>query len=141
VKTAIHELVERARAGENPYVITKLETGWVALADSAFTRGHCVFWPDPVVFSINDLSEVQRMKYSRDVARVGDALIAVLGSYRINYETMCNLTQALHTHIVPRFKDEPDALRKERPAIAYPAPKKIAPGDERDLIEKLGKFF
>ncbi|MES2856310.1 MAG: HIT domain-containing protein [Bdellovibrionota bacterium] len=136
-RTAIHELVEAAREGRNPYVIAKLESGWVALADSAFTNGHCVFWPDPVVFSINDLDEEQRMKYSRDVCRVGDALIEVLSAYRINYETMCNVTQSLHTHIVPRFANEPDAQRKERPALAYPQPKKIAPLEERDLISKL----
>jgi len=140
-RTAIHDLVESARAGNNEFVVAKLETGWVALAGEAFTQGHCVFWPDPVVFSLNDLNEEMRMKYSRDVARVGDALIAVLGAYRINYETMCNVTQSLHTHIIPRYAEEPDELRRERPAVAYRIPKKIAPHEERDLIKKLKTYF
>lgn len=119
-RTAIHDLVESARRGENPCVITRLETGWVALAEYPFQRGHCVLWSDPVVFSINDLDEAARMSYSRDLCRIGDALLKVCGSYRINYETLCNGAQALHSHVIPRYMSEPEERRRERAAIAYP---------------------
>ncbi len=70
------------------------------------------------------------MKYWRDVCRVGDALLAVTGAYRINYETMCNVAQALHTHVLPRSQSEADHERQERPAIAY---------KEADFDLKLGQ--
>jgi diadenosine tetraphosphate (Ap4A) HIT family hydrolase len=76
------------------------------------------------------------MKYWRDVCRVGDALIAVTGSYRINYETMCNVAQALHTHIVPRQMSEPEDERRERPAVAYKE-KDIDPARAQELIAAL----
>ena len=138
-RTVIHDLVETARAGKNPDVICRLEAGWVAFSDSPFLKGHCVIWSDPVVFSINDLSENQRMIYSRDVCRVGDALIKALGAYRVNYETMCNGAQALHTHIIPRYKSEPDSLRKERPAIAYANPVKLTDMKRAELLPLLRK--
>lgn len=136
-RTVIHDRVDKARAGENPYVICKLETCWIVLSDEPFTRGHCVTYSDPVVFGLNDLAEDARMRYMRDVARVGDALISVLGAYRINYETLCNVAQALHTHIIPRYKSEPDDKRRDRPSSAYPGPNKLSEIDRRELIDSL----
>ena len=42
---------------------------------------------------------------------VGDALLEITGAVRINYETLGNTEHALHTHIVPRYNDEPDEFR------------------------------
>ncbi|MES2964634.1 MAG: HIT domain-containing protein [Bdellovibrionota bacterium] len=133
-RTVIHDRVDKARAGENPYVICKLETCWVALSDEPFTRGHCVTFADPVVFGLNDLPEDLRMRYLRDVARVGDALISALGAYRINYETLCNVAQALHSHVIPRYKTEPDDKRRDRPSSAYPGPNRLREIDRRELM-------
>ncbi len=132
-------MVEKAREGENPFVIAKLETCWVVAIEQPFTRGHCMTLADPVVFSANDLSEELRMKYFRDVCRVGDALIEIQGAYRINYETLCNVAQALHSHIIPRYMYESEAKRRERPAIAYPANEieNFDPAKETDFISKM----
>lgn len=118
-RTPIHDRVDALRAHQDPYLIARLETGWAVLANRPLLPGHCVFFADPVVFSVNDLDEETRMRYWRDVTRIGDALIAVMESYRINYETLCNQAQALHSHVVPRQMSEPDAKRRERAAIAY----------------------
>jgi diadenosine tetraphosphate (Ap4A) HIT family hydrolase len=74
---------------------------------------------DPVVESLNSLSEAERIAYSLDVARVGDALLAVTGAFRINYETWGNLEPALHTHITPRYVSEPLLKRRMAPGRAY----------------------
>mgnify|MGYP001581846165 CR=1 FL=1 len=140
-RTVIHDRVDKARAGENPYVICKLETCWVALSDEPFTRGHCITFADPVVFGLNDLDEKARMFYLRDVARVGDALISALGAYRINYETLCNVAQALHTHIIPRYLNEPDAKRRDRPSSAYPGPNRLDEKDRCELIYALSRIL
>lgn len=138
-RTTIHEAVERARAGDHKYLICKLETCWVVAADLPLLRGHCVTLADPVVFGVNDLSEELRMKYFRDICRVGDALLKVCGSYRINYETLCNVAQALHSHIIPRYLSEPEIKRKERAAIGYPI-NELKPfniNNEQDFINKM----
>ena len=136
-KTAIHDLVDKARAGQNPYIITKMESGWVMASDQPHIDGHCIFLADPVVFSINDLGENERQIYWRDCCRVGDALLKSFGAYRINYETLCNVSQALHSHIIPRYMSEPDEKRKERAAVSYPAPAKVEAEKLFSFIEKM----
>ena len=108
-----------ARVGTNPYVISKLPSGWLVIGDVQPLPGYCVFLADPVVPSINDLSEADRVHYSLDVLRAGDALLAVTNAYRINYETLGNTEQALHTHIIPRYLDEPDDKRKMPAMMMY----------------------
>jgi len=115
----IAERVALARAGSNPYVITKLSSGWLVIGDVQPLLGYCVFLADPVVPSINDLSEADRVQYSLDVLRAGDALLAVSNAYRITYETLGNTEQALHTHIIPRYLDELDDKRKMPAMMMY----------------------
>jgi diadenosine tetraphosphate (Ap4A) HIT family hydrolase len=118
-RTPIHDKVDELSQGKNPYFIARLETCWVAVSDRPLIDGHCVIFADPVVFSVNDLDESTRMRYARDMCRVGDALLKVTGAYRINYETMSNVAQALHSHIYPRQLSEPDLQRRDRPSAAY----------------------
>ena len=44
---------------------------------------------------------------------IGDALLEVTGATLINYETLGNTERALHTHIIPRYADEPDEQRRK----------------------------
>lgn len=105
--------------------------------------GYCVFLADPVVASINDLTDADRVQYSLDVLRVGDALLATTEAYRVNYETLGNSEPALHTHILPRYKNEPEEKRKYPAMMVYSwkdAPK-FDPSAHGDLIEKLRNFL
>jgi diadenosine tetraphosphate (Ap4A) HIT family hydrolase len=60
-----------------------------------------------------------RAQYCLDAARAGDALLAVTSAYRINYETWGNLDPALHTHIVPGYRDEPEPQRFQPVCVGY----------------------
>jgi len=75
--------------------------------------------PDPVVDSINALNIQQRAVFMQNMAIVGDALQEVTGAFRINYAILGNTDQVLHAHIVPRYLDEPESLRKGLP-WSYP---------------------
>ncbi|MBX3021388.1 MAG: hypothetical protein KF799_06880 [Bdellovibrionales bacterium] len=117
--TGIHKKIRLAETGQLPSVIVRLSSGWVVAGDVQPLRGYCMILADPVTRDFNALSEEERVRYALDMGRVGDALLQVLGAYRINYETWGNLDPALHTHIVPRYKDEPDAQRILPPRQAY----------------------
>jgi diadenosine tetraphosphate (Ap4A) HIT family hydrolase len=52
------------------------------------------------------------------MAALGDALLAVTGAARINYEMLGNLDPALHAHVIPRYMDEPENLRT-KPIWSY----------------------
>lgn len=115
----ISERVDLARSDKNPFVIKKMKSGWLVIGDVQPLLGYCVFLADPVVASINDLSESERVQYSLDTLRVGDALLAATDAYRINYETLGNTEPALHTHIIPRYLDEPEDKRKMPAMMKY----------------------
>lgn len=109
--TLIHRRVEEAQQGKNPCVICRVPSGWVVLGDKQALRGYCLLLSDPVVSDLNALSLEQRSIYLQDMSVVGDALLEITGAVRINYETLGNTEHALHTHIIPRYDDEPDEFR------------------------------
>lgn len=123
---SIPERIEAARKGTNPTVICQVPSGWVVLCDTQFLRGYCILLADPLVPSINDLDREKRAEFSSDMTIVGDALLEVTGSYRINYAIAGNTDPYLHAHIVPRYLSEPEHLRKGLP-WSYPK-------EERDSI-------
>ncbi len=114
-ETAIHRLVSASRDGREPRVIARLFSGWVLFGERQFLRGYSLLLPDPVVPSLNALSTQQRAAYLQDMARLGDALLKVTGALRINYAILGNQDPALHTHLFPRYADEPEELRGSHP--------------------------
>jgi diadenosine tetraphosphate (Ap4A) HIT family hydrolase len=135
----IEQRVQAARCGENPYVITRMNAGWLVIGDVQPLPGYCLLLADPVVGGPNELGEAERARYALDVLRAGDALLAVTGAYRINYMTLANLEPALHTHIVPRFLSEPDEQRRLPPFQAYDwsAGRPFDPEFDSGFIEKV----
>jgi diadenosine tetraphosphate (Ap4A) HIT family hydrolase len=110
--TLIHQHVEAARAGSNPTVICRVPSGWVVMGDIQYLPGYCLLLPDPVVPDLNSLGGEHRTRFLQDMVIIGDALLQVIGAYRINYEILGNTEPALHAHIFPRFMTEPEELRK-----------------------------
>lgn len=108
-----------AREGTLALCIGRMQSGWLVLADTQPVVGYCQLLADPIVPSLNALSPDARADYLRDTVLVGDALLDVLAAARINYETWCNLVPVLHTHVVPRYADEPDEQRVAPLCVAY----------------------
>jgi diadenosine tetraphosphate (Ap4A) HIT family hydrolase len=115
----IQQRVALAREGNNPYVIHRLPSGWVVIGDVQPLPGYCLLLADPVVPSLNDLGEQDRLRYSSDMIRVGDAILEVTSAYRVNYETWGNHEPALHTHIMPRYLDELTEKRVRPACVGY----------------------
>lgn len=113
--TAIHAMVNQCRDGRLASCVAAVESGWVVMAERQVVRGYCLLLPDPVVGHLNDLPEPARGVFLRDMAALGDALLAVTGALRINYAMFGNLEPALHAHAFPRYADEPAATRTAQP--------------------------
>jgi len=142
--TLIHERVELARLGRNPTVICRMPSGWAVLADTQFLRGYTILLADPVVGDLNALDEAARSRFLLDMSLIGDALMEVTGSYRINYFILGNSDPALHAHILPRYLDEPDEVRKGLPFDYYTRgkdPITFDPLRDKELLEKLASVI
>lgn len=139
----IEERVVMARAGKNPFVISRMPSGWLVIGDVQPLPGYCLLLADPVVPSLNALDTNQRTEFLSDMALVGDALLAVTGCDRVNYEIWGNTEPALHAHIMPRYASEPDGKRQRPACMGYSwseAPK--SSGDEfKNLKDKLGAYL
>jgi diadenosine tetraphosphate (Ap4A) HIT family hydrolase len=136
----ISERIEAARAGTNPTVICQVPSGWVVLCDTQFLSGYSVLLPDPLVPSLNDLSQAKRAQFLCDMATVGDALMEVTGAYRINYAILGNSEPVLHAHIIPRYMSEPEEYRNSVPWSHPKSEKDTAlfdPEHDKPLMEKL----
>ncbi len=137
-ETEIHRLVADAREGREPRVITRLFSGWVLFGEKQFLRGYALLLPDPVVPTLNSLGAKERGQYLLDMARVGDALLKVTGAVRINYAIFGNRDPALHTHVIPRYTDEPEKFRTDHPwAYDWSAAPPFDRAAQRELAENL----
>ncbi len=114
-QTAIHQQVVAAREGKDPRVIARLFSGWVVFGERQFVRGYVLLLPDPVVPTLNALGAQERGQFLLDMARLGDALLKATDALRINYAILGNLEPALHAHVIPRYAQEPEALRTAHP--------------------------
>lgn len=133
----IEDRVRLARSGENPYVICRMSSGWLVIGDRQPTPGYCLLLPDPVVGSLNDLPELERLQYLRDLSRVGDALLAVTDACRINYEILGNEIPALHAHITPRYPGENGIVRKMSPSFRRLFAPRFRPHVHGELVRAL----
>ena len=139
----IEERVELARRGRNPFVICRMTSGWLVIGDVQPLPGYCVLLADPVVESVNALDLAGRTQYSLDVIAAGDAVLAATDAYRINYETLSNSEPALHTHIIPRYRSEPDEKRGRVAWIVYDwtTARRFDPVQDGPFVERMRAYL
>jgi diadenosine tetraphosphate (Ap4A) HIT family hydrolase len=138
VTTSIHRRVDALRAGRDPTFVARLASGWAVLGERQVLPGYCLLLPDPVVPTLNTLEGGAREAFLADMAALGDAVLAVTGAARINYAIYGNLDPALHAHVIPRYLDEPAALRTAQPwAYDWDAAPAFDADEHRDLRDRL----
>jgi diadenosine tetraphosphate (Ap4A) HIT family hydrolase len=113
--TAIHRRVRDARAGADPTVLGRCNSGWAVFGHQQFVQGYLLLLPDPVVPDLNALAAGARTQFLADMAHLGDALLRALAPVRINYAIFGNVEPALHAHVIPRYSHEPEPLRVQHP--------------------------
>lgn len=120
-----------------------MPSGWLVIGDVQPLDGYCLLLADPVVESLNVLNGAARARYTADMVRIGDALLAVTGACRVNYETLCNFEPSLHTHIIPRYASEPDAKRRGAPFMEYdwPTARKSDPVTDGPFVAAMRRYF
>jgi diadenosine tetraphosphate (Ap4A) HIT family hydrolase len=113
--TAIHRRVADARAGRDKTVLGRCASGWAVFGQQQVVNGYLLLLPDPVVPDLNALTPEKRVQFLLDMSRLGDALMRTTSPVRINYAIFGNVEPALHAHVVPRYRSEPDNMRTQQP--------------------------
>jgi diadenosine tetraphosphate (Ap4A) HIT family hydrolase len=108
-------MVAQCRAGDHAAAVAQVRSGWVILGERQVLPGYCLLLPDPVVGDLNALDERGRLQFLADMAMVGDVLIEVLAATHINYAMFGNVEPALHAHLFPRHRSEPETTRTVQP--------------------------
>jgi diadenosine tetraphosphate (Ap4A) HIT family hydrolase len=95
-------------------------------------RGYTiVIWRGRHVNEPTELSDDEAAGYWAEVLAVASALIAVYQPLKMNYETLGNSLPHLHTHLIPRFTEDPRPgqpfpLAAARPPGRIPEPRLLA---------------
>ena len=140
--TAIHRQVADAAAGTLPRLIARLPSGWAVLGDPQILPGYAILLPDPVVPDLNRLAAAERERFLRDMARLGDAVLAVTGAERVNYEILGNVEPALHAHVIPRYSWEEPARRRTPVWLHdWSAAPAFDPERDRALADALARYL
>jgi diadenosine tetraphosphate (Ap4A) HIT family hydrolase len=96
--------------GDNDYWVHVFtgEFAEVNLERRTLLPGYClVVWRHQHVAEPTDLSPAQASGYGQEVLAAGRAVRSEFGPVKVNYMTLGNRIPHLHTHVVPRYLDDP----------------------------------
>jgi diadenosine tetraphosphate (Ap4A) HIT family hydrolase len=94
-------------AGENPFAIARLTTGFVTLSATQYFRGYTFFGAKRCVREIYDLTIAERTTHLHEMAEVAHALDRAFRPRKMNYEALGNGVAHLHWHLIPRYETDP----------------------------------
>jgi diadenosine tetraphosphate (Ap4A) HIT family hydrolase len=121
--------------GDNDFSV-EVFTGEVAevrLERRSRLPGYCiVVWRLGHVAEPTDLEARQASRYWDEVHAVGRAVLARFSPVKMNYMTLGNTVPHLHTHVVPRYRDDP----APGGPIAWPDIFSPAPAPDADLRQQ-----
>ena len=100
------------------------------LQKAGIQRGYSVvIWRGRHVAEPTELSEDEAARFWLEVVRVGRAIEEHLEPVKMNYDILGNSVPHLHTHLVPRYADDP------RPGWPFPFPEEEPPlADEEQYL-------
>ena len=123
-------MCEDGRPDETPhgvrYFAGEAADAYLVRADIQRGLSYVVFRGRHVV-EPTELTGAEAAAYGGEVLHVARALLGVLGPVKLNYDVLGNSVPHLHTHLVPRYADDP------RPGWPFPFPEHDPPPipDER----------
>jgi diadenosine tetraphosphate (Ap4A) HIT family hydrolase len=132
----------RMDAGDDPWAVARLSTGYVALNADQFYEGYTFFSCRDCVVELDDLEGDRRARFLHEMSEVAAAVRRAFRPRKMNYEALGNFVPHLHWHLVPRHADDPrphgpiwedlDHLRR-----SWTAPDPVSDDRRRDLVARL----
>ncbi len=141
------ERIKETKAGNNPFLVKELETGYVVLGDYQHFKGYTLFLYKDHVVELFDLDKELREKHLYEMTLVAEAVKNAFGAEKMNYECLGNGEGGahIHWHLFPRRSGDLDNYgnKGKGPTWWYPRNEMYAdynkPSNEdlEDMKEKL----
>jgi len=95
-------------AADDALLVTTLGSSEVRLERRSRLPGYCiVIWRHSHVAEPSELAPIDASSYWSDVVRVSRAIEIELQPVKMNLMTLGSWVPHLHTHVVPRYEDDP----------------------------------
>ena len=100
----ICDRIKETKAGNNPFLVKELETGYVVIGDYQHFKGYTLFLYKAHVVELFDLAEKTREKHLYEMSLVAEAVKNAFGADKMNYECLGNGEGGahIHWHLFPR---------------------------------------
>ena len=137
--------INETKAGNNPFFVKELETGYVVIGDYQHFKGYTLFLYKEHVVELFDLDAATRKKHLYEMTLVAEAVNNAFGAQKMNYECLGNGDAHIHWHLFPRRTNDIGNYGNNGrgPVWWYPRTEMYAdtnrPGNEelRDMKENL----
>ena len=96
-----------ADEGSDPWLIARLQSGYVRLAPNQYFRGSGFFVARQCVREVFDLDGSQRYRHLTEMAEVAQAINEAFQLRKLNIESFGNGVPHLHWWITPRYETDP----------------------------------
>lgn len=98
----ICDRINMIREGINPYLVRKLETGYVVMGDNQHFKGYTLFLCKEHKTELFQLDHSIKMKFLEEMSIVAEAVSKAFHAEKMNYELLGNGDTHLHWHLFPR---------------------------------------
>ena len=98
----ICDRINMIREGINPYLVRKLETGYVVMGDNQHFKGYTLFLCKEHKTELFQLDHSMKMKFLEEMSIVAEAVSKAFNAEKMNYELLGNGDTHLHWHLFPR---------------------------------------
>ena len=98
----ICQRIELIKAGENPYFVKELETGYVVIGDQQYFEGYTLFLAKEHVTELHHLHPSVKLRFLEEMSLVQEAVSKAFSAQKMNVELLGNGDAHAHWHIFPR---------------------------------------
>lgn len=124
----ICDRIRQVYAGENPYFVKEMQTGYVVLGDHQHFAGYTLFLCKEHATELFHLQPDVKLKFLEEMSLVAEAAAKAFGAEKMNLELLGNGDSHLHWHLFPRRSGDLDGGgdRGRGPVWWYPREKMYA---------------
>lgn len=98
----ICQRIELIKAGQNPYFVKELETGYVVIGDYQYFKGYTLFLAKDHVTELHHMETSVKLRFLEEMSLVQEAVAKAFEAEKMNIELLGNGDAHAHWHLFPR---------------------------------------